>query len=83
MKDLTLEKQGGSAAIQDKSGEVLQKNMILSRRTEYFSELCIYESYRDNTLLDCSQHPEADLQPVFREEVEIVVAALKEGVCRG
>ena len=42
-------------------------------------ELYNYESYGDNTVLDCSQHPEEDLQSIFREEVEIAVAALKKG----
>ena len=42
-----------------------------------------YESYVDNTVPDCSQHPEEDLQPILREEVEIAVAALtKREVCR-
>ena len=31
----------------------------------------------DNAILDCSQSPEEDLQPIFREEVEIAVASLK------
>ena len=41
-------------------------------------ELWNYESYVDNTVQDCSQHPKGDLQPVLREEVEIAVAALKK-----
>ena len=36
-------------------------------------------SYGDNTVLDCSQHPEEDLQPILPEEVEMAVAALKKG----
>ena len=28
---------------------------------------------------DCSQRPEVDLQPILREEVEITVAAVKNG----
>ena len=43
------------------------------------SELYIYDSYGDNTFLDCSQHPEEDPQPVIREEVDFAVAALKRG----
>ena len=27
-------------------------------------------SYGDNTVLDCSHHPEEDLQPIHREEAE-------------
>ena len=55
---------------------------ILSRWTEYCSELYNYESYGDNTVLDCRQHLE-DLQPILREEVEIAVAALKKGKSAG
>ena len=32
----------------------------------------------DNAVLDCSQPPEEDLQPIFHEEVEIAVASLKK-----
>ena len=38
-----------------------------------------HKSYGDNTVLDCSQHQEEDLQPIVREKVEIPVAALKKG----
>ena len=56
---------------------------ILSRWTEYCSELYNYESCGDNTVLDCSQPPEEDLQPILREEVEIAVASLKKGKSAG
>ena len=84
VKDLTPEKQGRSSTIQDKSGKCLtEEKEILSRRTEYCSELYNYESCGDNAVLDCSQPPEEALQPIFREEVEIAVASLKKGeVCR-
>ena len=42
-----------------------------------------YESYGDNAVLDCSQPPEEDLQPILREEVEIAVASLKKGKSAG
>ena len=78
VKDLTSEKQGRSSAIQDKSGKCLtEEKEILSRWTEYCSELYNYESCGDNTVLDCIQPPEEDLQPILREEVEIAVASLK------
>ena len=32
----------------------------------------------DSEVLDCSQLPEEDLQPILREEVEIAVASLKK-----
>ena len=84
VKDLTSEKQGRSSTIQDKSGNCLtEEKEILSRWTEYRSELYNYESCGDNTVLDCSQPPEEDLQPILREEVEIAVASLKKGKSAG
>ena len=44
VKDLTSEKQGRSSTIQNKSGKCLtEEKEILSRWTEYFSELYNYE----------------------------------------
>ena len=84
VKDLTSEKQGRFSAIQDKSGKCLtEEKEILSRWTEYCSELYNYESCGDNAVLDCSQPPEEDLQPILREEVEIAVASLKRGKSAG
>ena len=84
MKDLTSEKQGRSSTIQDKSGKCLtEEKENLSRWTEYCSELYNYESCGDNTVLDCSQPPEEDLQLILREEVEITVASLKKGKSAG
>ena len=80
VQDLTSEKQGRSSTIQDKSGKCLtEEKEILSRWTEYCSKLYNYESCGDNAVLDCSQPPEEDLQPILREEVEIAVASLKKG----
>ena len=74
VKDLTSEKQGRSSTIQDKSGKCFtEEKEILSRWTEYCSELYNYESCGDNAVLDCSQPPEEDLQPILCEEVEIAV----------
>ena len=79
VKDLTSETQARSSTIQDKSGICLTEGKeILSRRTEYCSELYNYESCGDNAVLDCSQPPREDLQPILREEVEIAVASLKK-----
>ena len=84
VKDLTSEKQGRSSTIQDKSGKCLtEEKEILSRWTEYCSELYNYESCGDNAVLDCSQLPKEDLQPILREEVEIAVASLKKGKSAG
>ena len=81
---LTSEKQGRSSTIQDRSGKCLtEEKKILSRWTEYCSELYNYDSCGDNTVLDCSQPPEEDLQPILREEVEIAVASLKKGKSAG
>ena len=80
VKDLTSEKQGRSSTIQDKSGKCLTEEKRDSQRwTEYCSELYNYENRGDNTVLDCSQPPEQDLQPIHREEVEIAVASRKRG----
>ena len=55
MMNLTSEKQGRSSTIQDKSGKCLtEENEILSRWTEYCSELYNYENCGDNAVLDCS-----------------------------
>ena len=84
MKPVTSEKQGRSTTIQDKSWKCLtEEKEILSRWTEYCSELYNYESCGDNTVLDCSQPPEENLQPILREEVEIAVASLKKGKSAG
>ena len=49
VKNLILEKQGRSTIIQDKSGKYLtEEQEILSRWTEYCSELHNYDSYDDN-----------------------------------
>ena len=70
VKDLTSEKQGRSTTIQDKSGKCLtEEQEILSRWAEYCSELYNYESYGDNTVLGCSQHPEEDLQLILHEKL--------------
>ena len=84
VKDLTSEKQGRSSTLQDKFWLCLTKEKeILSRWTEYFSELHNYESCGDNAVLNCSQPPKEDLQPILCEEVEIAVSSLKKGKSAG
>ena len=79
-----LRETGRTSTIQDKSGKCLtEEKEILSRWTEYCSELYYNESCGDNAVLDCSQPPEEDLQPILREEVEIAVASLKRGKSAG
>ena len=71
-KDLTSEKQGRSSTIQDRSGKcVTEEQEILSRWTEYCSELYNQESCGDNAVLDSSQPPEEDLKPILHKEIEI------------
>ena len=53
MKDLASKKQGRSSTIQDKSWKCLtEEKEILSRWTEYCSELYNYECRGDNAVLD-------------------------------
>ena len=80
VKHLTSEKQGRSSTIQDRSGKCLtEEQEILRRWTEYCSELYSYKNCDDNAVLDSSQPPKEDLQPILCEEVEIAVASLKKG----
>ena len=59
VKDLTAKKQGRSSTIQDKSEKCLtEEKEILSRWTEYCSDLYNYNRYGDNAVLDCSQRPD-------------------------
>ena len=85
VKGLTSEKHGRSSAIQDSyPGKCLtEEKEILSRWTEYCSELYNFESCGDNAVLDCSQPPEEDLQPILHEEVEIALASVKKGKSAG
>ena len=53
------------------------KNTLIPDRSQH------YESCGANAVLDCSQPPEEDLQPIVREEVEIAVASLKKGKSAG
>ena len=56
VKDLTTEEQGKSTTIQDKSGTRLtEENGILSRLTEYCSDIYNYEPDGDPIVLDCPQ----------------------------
>ena len=43
----------------------------------------VHESYGDNAVLDYSQPPDEDLQPILREEVVGAVASLKKGKSAG
>ena len=68
VKDLASEKQNKSTTIQGKIGKCLtEEQEILSRLTEYCSELYNYESCGDNAVMDCNQPLEEDLQLIFRK----------------
>ena len=59
VKDLTSEKQGRSSTNRDRSWKCpTEEQEILSRWTEYYSELYNHESCGDKEVLDCSQPPE-------------------------
>ena len=79
VKDLTSEKQGRSSTIQDSSGKCITEEKDIRSRWTYCSELYKHESCGDNTVLDCSQPPDEELQPILRMEVERAVASLKNG----
>ena len=82
VKSLTSETQDRSSTIQDRSGKCLTyEQEILSRWTEYCSDLYNHESCGDNAVLDCSQPPEDDLQPILRQEAVIAVASLNGEAC--
>ena len=67
--DLITEKQGKSTSIQDKSGKCLrEEHEILSRWTEYCSDLYNYESDRDPTVLDCPQIQGEEHHSILREK---------------
>ena len=84
VKDLTSEKLGRPSIIQDKPGKCLtEEKEILSRWTEYCSELYNCEGCGDNAVLVCRQPPEEDRQPILREEVEIAGASLEKGKSAG
>lgn len=77
-KKLTSEKQDRSTTIQDKPRKCLKADQeILRRQIDHCSELYNFESYGGNTVLDCNQHTEEDLQPILRKEVEITEAIFK------
>ena len=61
-------------------GNVLLKNKRFSVDGQsYYSELYNHESCGDNEVLDCSQPPEEDLQPILHEEVEIGSSVTDKG----
>ncbi|XP_072051944.1 uncharacterized protein [Amphiura filiformis] len=70
----------------DKNGKCLvEEKEILSRWTEYCSDLYNYELQGDPSILDCPQsYPDnEESQPILREELEAAVKAMKKGKSPG
>ena len=56
---------------------------VVTRWTEYCSELYNYKANGDPLVLNCPQTDSQDDQPVFRKEVEAAVRPLKKGKSAG
>ena len=78
VKDLTSEKQGSPQLSRTSLGNVLLKKKRFSADGQNIAQNCT-----TMRVVDCSQLPEEDLQPILREEVEIAVASLKKGKSAG
>ena len=73
VKDLTSENQSRSSTVQDRSGKCLtEENEILTRWTEYSSDLYNHESCGDNAVL-----PKRRSTTILQKGAEIAVASLK------
>ena len=80
VKSLTSKNRVSAQLSRTGRGKCLpEEQEILSRWTDYCSELYNHESFGDNAIRDCSQSPEEDRQLILHEEVEIAVASLKKG----
>ena len=80
MKDLTTVKQGKATTVQDRSGKCLtEEREILTRWTDYCSELYNQEANGNPSVLDCPQTDTEDDHPILRNEVEAAVQSLKKG----
>ena len=84
VKDLTNNKQGRPSTILDKDGKCLTESKdILSRWTEYTSELYSHSTTGDLEKLNTNPSTDTDNFPILREEVEIAVKSLKKGKSAG
>ena len=84
MKDLTTVKQGKATIFQDLPGNCLtEERRILSRWTEYCSELYNYKANGDPSVLICPQTDTEDDHPILHREVEAAVQSLKKGKSAG
>ena len=79
VKDLTTTKKGRASTIQDKSGKSLTEDQeILTRWTEYCSDLYNHETQSDCAVLTGPHSTNQDDLPILREEVEAAVTSLKK-----
>ena len=80
VKDLTTVKQGKATTVQDHSGKCLtEEQQMLSRWTEYCSELYSHKANRDPSVLNCPWTDTEDDHPILRKEVEAAGQSLKKG----
>ena len=80
VKDMTTVKQGKATTVQDRSGKCLtEEREVLSRWTEYCSELYNHKANGDPSVLDCPQTDTEDDHSILRKEVEAAVQSLKKG----
>ena len=79
VKDLTTTKKGRASTIQDKSGKTLTEDQeILTRWTEYCSDLYNHETQGACSVLTGPHSTNQDNLPILREEVEAAVTSLKK-----
>ena len=84
VKDLTTVKQGKATTVQDRSRKCLtDEPQILTRWTEYCSELYNHNANGDPLVLKSSETDTQDDHPILRKEVEAVVQSLKKGKSAG
>ena len=84
VKELTNTKQRRVTVIQDKAGKCLtEEHEVLTRFTEYCSDLYNHESNGDTTILNGPYDTNDDKYPILREEVEAAVKCLKGGKTPG
>ena len=79
VKDLTTTKKGRASTIQDKRGKSLTEDQeILTRWTEYRSDLYNHETQGDCAVLTGPHSTNQDDLPILREEVEAAMTSLKK-----
>ena len=84
MKDLTTVKQEKATTVQDCSGKCLtEEREILSRWTEYCTELYNHKANGDPSVVNCPQTNTEDDHPILRKEVEAAIQLLKKGKSAG